>query len=473
MAQAQQQQEGFNWQKIIMMLVFWWFLFRRGPTGAPNTPAPAPGKPGEAPIAGTAATHNNVFPPQTRMDLWVYISELNESFVPQESTLVWEEKNFIFGDWDDKRTKSITLIPSETLKKNGTIFAHSFLTKPDDVPHSSEFSGPLLSTIYQLNRYVKRNLAKEKKNLMSGELDEAYVKRKQWEDENPTATPTTIQIESRWKGNLTLTIVTDFTAFPRGQIPGPVAQRMKFDSDGNYFPNFYGNEFWLLNEDLMQINSSVEELTLDLQLEPMSLFKWNFMEQMEDSWKTQRQVLQTREGESDDIKRIILDNNPYILGATALISVVHMILDTLAFKNDIQFWKNQKSMAGLSIRSLYVAIINQTIILLYLLDNDTAWMVLFSVVLGLLIDVWKVTKAVDIKLGKWNGIPFPVFVDKQSYASQTKDIDLHAMKYLNYALYPCVIGYSIYSLIYNTHKSWYSFIVSTAAVAFTLLDLLQ
>jgi len=35
------------------------------------------------------------------------------------------------------------------------------------------------------------------------------------------------------------------------------------------------------------------------------------------------------------------------------------------------------------------------------------------------------------------------------------------MKYMCYALYPILIGYSIYSLFYKDHKSWYSFILNT------------
>lgn len=35
------------------------------------------------------------------------------------------------------------------------------------------------------------------------------------------------------------------------------------------------------------------------------------------------------------------------------------------------------------------------------------------------------------------------------------------MVYLSYALYPLVIGYAIYALKYETHKSWYSWILNS------------
>jgi hypothetical protein len=39
--------------------------------------------------------------------------------------------------------------------------------------------------------------------------------------------------------------------------------------------------------------------------------------------------------------------------------------------------------------------------------------------------------------------------------------DKMAFKYLSYVLYPLLAGYTIYSLMYEEHKSWYSFVVGT------------
>jgi len=205
-------------------------------------------------------------------------------------------------------------------------------------------------------------------------------------------------------------------------------------------------------------------LPLQMVYEPISLFKWNMMIQLEESMSAQSSMLgKDPSSQTDSLKRILLDNDPYFLGFTFVISLLHMVFDTLAFKNDIQFWKNKQSMEGMSVRSLYIAAISQFIIMLYILDNpDTSWMIVFSVGAGFLIDCWKVTKAVDISMGKWHGIPYPILTDRKSY-DETKKYDLDAMKYLYYALYPLIGCYSIYSLMYQSHKSWYSFIVGTAA----------
>ena len=39
--------------------------------------------------------------------------------------------------------------------------------------------------------------------------------------------------------------------------------------------------------------------------------------------------------------------------------------------------------------------------------------------------------------------------------------DKLAFRYVSYVAIPCLAGYTIYSLIYETHRGWYSFVIST------------
>ena len=72
------------------------------------------------------------------------------------------------------------------------------------------------------------------------------------------------------------------------------------------------------------------------------------------------------------------------------VSLLHTVFDMLAFKSDIGFWRNNKSMEGLSARSIIIQAFCQVVVFLYLLDNDTSFVVLFSSGLGLAIQFWKV-----------------------------------------------------------------------------------
>ena len=55
-------------------------------------------------------------------------------------------------------------------------------------------------------------------------------------------------------------------------------------------------------------------------------------------------------------------------------------------------------MEGLSVRTILVNVVIQAIIFLYLLDNDTSMLILVSSGVGLLIEIWKIQKALIVKV---------------------------------------------------------------------------
>jgi hypothetical protein len=75
----------------------------------------------------------------------------------------------------------------------------------------------------------------------------------------------------------------------------------------------------------------------------------------------------------------------------------------LAWFVDIAFWKNRKNMEGLSVRSIFLNLFFQTVILLYLFDSDTSKVVLFSSTIGLLIEVWKIKKVFIVTVSSSHG----------------------------------------------------------------------
>lgn len=131
-------------------------------------------------------------------------------------------------------------------------------------------------------------------------------------------------------------------------------------------------------------------------------------------------------------------------------------------------------MRGLSTRSILLNCICQVIIFFYLVDNDTSYMILLSSGVGVVIEIWKVQKGMTIRFDR--AAPFPHIrllsktgSEEKSEEEKTddeKEMELHAkydaeaMTYLSYALYPLVCCYAAYSLYYDSHKSWYSFVLS-------------
>jgi hypothetical protein len=43
----------------------------------------------------------------------------------------------------------------------------------------------------------------------------------------------------------------------------------------------------------------------------------------------------------------------------------------------------------------------------------------------------------------------------------TKQYDREAMRYLSWALYPLIGCYAVYALLYETHRSWYSWVLNS------------
>merc|ERR1711920_614341 len=88
---------------------------------------------------------------------------------------------------------------------------------------------------------------------------------------------------------------------------------------------------------------------------------------------------------------------------------------------------------------------------------------LLSSIVSILIDVWKVQRAMQLKLVWLFGkIPVPMLVSKVQ-KEKKDDFDAIAMKYLAILFLPLIVGYCVYSLVFDCHRGWYSYFLSVSA----------
>lgn len=412
----------------------------------------------------------NIFRRGELLDMTLFISE-SPHFSEEDPTarLLWQQNKIALCQ-DEARLLTYKHTLSTELQSNGSAFLHVFFARAGypTLPSAKDFHPEhVFSYSYALVRYMALPKRKEVTNLWSGSGNQyAELEGEADEESNSTAAATDMGgiVVGHWKPNVTIALVEDFTAYPDAQIPPPIREHMVIDPySGNYYPTVWFNDFWLLKEHLLPLNDTVPEVDLFIELTYAHVFKWQMLKSMDEAFEQQQSFGGMGEHEADMIKRIFIESNPYFLALTMAVSLLHTVFDLLAFKSDIGFWRSNKSMEGLSARSILINSACQLVVFLYLLDNETSYTVLFSSGLGLALEFWKITKAMQVSL-TWRAgfIPVLKFEDRLSYAtSKTKQYDAEAIRYLSYALYPLVGCYAVYALMYRSHRSWYSWVLNS------------
>ncbi|KAL1748533.1 cleft lip and palate transmembrane protein 1-domain-containing protein [Schizophyllum fasciatum] len=381
--------------------------------------------------------------------------------------IVWE--NITFGNWSDTREAQLDIrLPEVVTHRNGSLYADVYVLKNGatlDVDAEGFDFGDIYHVRKSLTPYLPKHRVRKEKNLLAAKGEEEE------EEEEPEV------IVPHWHANHTLAIVSDAPTINTAQLPPPAAQHIAWapykDADGRtairYKPIVFFNEFWHLKTHYTELNATTQVVPLQVVFQPMSYLKFQMFTTMTASFNEAAQKQGGGGAEFDEIKRMLLETNPYFLALTAFVTVLHMLFEFLAFSSDVSHWRNKQEMVGVSVRTIIVNVVTQIIILLYLIDNneETSWMILFTSGIGIVIEAWKITKAVDISVIPAPGktIPYQIEVKDKHVLSEdekkTQEYDKLAFRYVSYVAIPTLIGYSIYSLVYETHRGWYSFIIST------------
>ncbi|KAB8075452.1 cleft lip and palate transmembrane protein 1-domain-containing protein [Aspergillus leporis] len=431
---------------------------------------------------------NPIWPSDSALDINIYVSPsvvLPTSKSPPAGQLVFNEKNFTLGNYSDTREIDTSIKIPREVQHNGTLFAHFMvgLSGHQLDPTAKDYSTDNAIYFFRpLNQYLPRKKAKKLKNLLSGPEETE-------EDVEDHSTPD-VSIASYYHPNFTVSLIPDSGTQKFRQIHPAVRQHVQLEATGArdasgqngwYYPIVYLNTFWQLRSHMMELNSTVETVPLRITLNNLQNWKFSMMTSVDDSAKqTARQAAfgaSTPGGgdgsEFEMVKEILLDTNIWLLGTTGIVTILHMVFETLAFKNDISHWRKKKDVVGTSVRTILANVFMQLVVFLYLMDNsdNTSWMILASQGFGILLEAWKITKTVDVRLRQpptnsfFSFLPYVVvFEDKHKLTEteqKTKEYDEIAFRYLYILAVPLLTAYAVYSLVYNSHKSWYSYIIET------------
>lgn len=239
----------------------------------------------------------------------------------------------------------------------------------------------MLINVSELTRfYPKKRVRKEKKLIGGSDEDESA------EAEVEDLPPHTIV--AHWSNNLTLTLVADDTPIDLNSLSGPtkpyimpVRPETPEAAPSQMYPILYPSDFWLLRENMFPINDTVKTVSLHVNYHAISNMKFGIFSSMSASLEQQAQNPTSGAVDMDEVKRMLIETSPWLLASTAIVTVLHMLFEFLAFSSDIGHWrKKDKDLVGVSLNTILTNCFVQLVIMLYLRDSseETSFMILLT-----------------------------------------------------------------------------------------------
>ncbi len=250
--------------------------------------------------------------------------------------------------------------------------------------------------------------------------EEAKKKKGTLDDDRPV---------THLRSSVTVSMMSDEVRMPTNEVPPELYHLMrKSPKDaGRYLPVVYVDELSLRLRDLRVVNATDEHGEVLFKYRPISYGKLRMFLQFTAALSSMRGLGFTAK-DTDEVKGIFADTNLALLLVTFAVSAVHLLFDFLAFKNDVSFWRGKRTMEGLSTTTVLWRAFSQTVVFLYLLDENTSLLVLGPSGVAALIEMWKVTKALKVEVSWSGGIKVGGAGEKTDSEKSTDEFDANAMK---------------------------------------------
>ncbi|EKD05394.1 cleft lip and palate associated transmembrane protein [Trichosporon asahii var. asahii CBS 8904] len=416
-----------------------------------------------------------------KMHLYSVVGD-NQIVIGEDKPLVsWD--NLTYGNWNDVREADFILDVPEAVTHNNASWYIGIVLEPRDREINAGNLQELPVYKKEVTRWMPKRIVRKEKSLLGGSDEEETEEV----EEQLVLSKADRPIVSYWAPNLTVSIVSDTPDISMAQVQPVTREYFQFrrDEEGKlgYAPTIFTNDFWLLKEHLVELNETVSKVPLHVNYKAISMMKFNIFSSLTASFE-QSAAQQGSGAELDEVKRMLTETNPILLITTAIVTILHMLFEFLAFSSDVSHWRNKdknQDLVGVSLRTILTNVFVKLVILLYLHDSseETSFMILFTEGIGVLIEAWKVTKVVNIRVREDPSsiIGYRItFEDKHELSEdekKTQEYDKLAFKIVSIGAAPFLVGYAIYSLLYLTHRSWYSYIVTTLAQAVYLGGFIQ
>lgn len=292
-----------------------------------------------------------IWPSNCSLDINIYISP--SPILPpklrslEKDALVLQERNFTLGNYSDTREVETDINIPREVQQNGTLWAHFLvgLAGQQLDPFAKGYDvEKAYHVVHPLTQYLPKKKAKKLKNLLADEYDEDDAKG----DNTPN-----VQLVSYYHPNSTVSFVPNSGTLKYSLLQNPIRRFVPLEATGArdgtgkngwHYPIIFLNTFWQLKSHMLELNSTVQTVPLRFTLNNLASWKFNMLASLEASSKENARRAafggnQTPGGgdgsEFELFKEILLDTNIWLLGTTGIVTVLHMLFETLAFKSDI------------------------------------------------------------------------------------------------------------------------------------------
>lgn len=288
--------------------------------------------------------------PDNSLDIIVYVSP---SFMPEplakipKDRIVVAEKDFQMGDFKDTRSIDTSFQVPREVQNNGTLWGHFYIgVAGSELDPTARGYDPVRAYkfIRPLSQIIPKKKVKKTKSLLASSNSTE-------EGNTEVETQSGPLVASYYHPNFTMSLIPDSAILNWPNMPPAVRQFVHLESTGArdgtgqngwYYPILYVNTFWQLKSQMVELNSTVKHLPMHIDLKNFANWKFNILATMDENVKATAQ--QAAEGkptaggdgsEFEMLKEILLDTNAWLLGTTAVVSLLHMVFEMLAFKSDI------------------------------------------------------------------------------------------------------------------------------------------
>ncbi|GMF34300.1 unnamed protein product [Phytophthora lilii] len=366
------------------------------------------------------------------------------------------------------------------LKSNASVYLHVHVTHagfspdPKDADNFDQYR-----TIHQassLVKYAPRPNAKNTSLLLAPaapqDAAKTYVKQR-------------ADIIAYWKPAASVRLVTDFTRYPVEELPVMVYQNLRYvqhpmDQRWRYLPALYVDDLSQTQDKLVPLNSTLDDgnggdliLPLQLSWSPLSFARWQMQLTFATVFTSQEQM-GVPSSDLDALRSMVTDTHPILLAVTMSVSLLHLLFDWLAFRHDVSYWRAKgDNVVGVSLRAMVAELGSQTVVLLYLVDQDSTLLVTGPQFISVVLLVWKVTKVWRAQrrhfAAKANTDTGAASSDKtktmDEYSlrllKETERADSLATSHMLFVLAPLAAGYAVFSLLYVPHAGWYAWLLES------------